>query len=446
MKQTRFWLTTIVMLLSFCKGVAIDFSINGICYNIISSSEFTVEVTESNNYYGYSGHIEIPNKVEYNGEVYRVTAIGKSAFWDCSWLKSITIPNSVNFIDGYAFGGSTTGLSSVHISSIEAWCNIEKPYLGSNPLSKTCKLYLNGELVTELVIPDSVTVIKDHAFSNCYSLVSLTIPESVTRIGHSVFSQCTALRKVVIEDGSNVLSLGCNGYNSAYYTGDGLFYDCPLDSVYLGRILNYSSSSSYGYSPFYKEGRFPIISLGDDITSINDNLFYENPCLDSFIVPDGVNSIGRGAFYGCSNLTSITIPEGVENIGNDAFYGCSKLVDVYTNNIDSWCKINFSNSNANPLCYATNLYLNGVKMSKDLIIPNSVTSVNSYAFYGLTNLHSVLIGNGVLSIGNNVFSTTPKKTIWLTNTPPTGYANAKGSINYVANNQYTSLSNTKVYP
>ena len=355
------------MLLSFCKGVAIDFSINGICYNIISSSEFTVEVTGRNNSYGYSGHIEIPNKVEYNGELYRVTAIGNYAFFDCSGLISITIPNSVNVIKGGAFGGSTTRLSSVHISSLEAWCNIEKSYVGSNPLSKTCKLYLNGELVTELVIPDSVTVIKDHAFSNCYSLVSLTIPESVTRIGHSVFSQCTALRKVVIEDGSNVLSLGCNNYNSVYSTGDGLFYDCPLDSVYLGRILNYSSSSSHGYSPFYKEGRFPIISLGDDIASINDNLFYENPYLDSFIVPDGVNSIGRGTFYGCSNLTSITIPETVTEIGTFAFSGCSSLknvtvpssLEVIGSNIFRLCnKLNYTTyQNAEYVGNAENPYL-----------------------------------------------------------------------------------------
>ena len=124
---------------------------------------------------------------------------------------------------------------------------------------------------------------------------------------------------------------------------------------------------------------------------------------------------------------------------------CSSFSAVHINSIEGWCNISFGNYSANPLYYAKNLYLNR-ELVAELIIPEGVTSIGDYAFSGCTQLSSITIPGSVLSIGSNAFTTTPKKTIWLTNTPPTGYANAKGNINYVANDQYTSLSNVKVYP
>ena len=97
----------------------------------------------------------------------------------------------------------------------------------------------------------------------------------------------------------------------------------------------------------------------------------------------------------------------------------------------------------------------GSVFSGDIIIPESViyheqtysvTSIGNYAFKYCDGLTSVTIGSGVLSIGISAFTSSPKKVIWLTNTPPNGYTNLQGSINYVANNLYTSLKNVTVYP
>ena len=117
-----------------------------------------------------------------------------------------------------------------------------------------------------------------------------------------------------------------------------------------------------------------------------------------------VTHIGFYAFYQCSGLTSVTIPNSVTSIGSYAFYQCSGLTSV--------------------------------------TIGNSVTSIGDYAFSGC-NLKNLIIGTGVLSIGSN--QSKPTKAIWLTNTPPNGYANLAGTINYVANDNYTQLSNIKVY-
>ena len=152
------------------------------------------------------------------------------------------------------------------------------------------------------------------------------------------------------------------------------------------------------------------------VRCIGDYAFYYCDNLTSIEIPSSVTSIGNSAFSGCSGLTAVEIPNSVTSIGNSAFYGCSGLATVE--------------------------------------IPNSVTSIGYEAFYGCERLHSVTIGAGVLSIGSNAFIHRngnytyyrPRKVIWLCNTPPEGYDNAEGSVNYVANTSYNGLWNVKVYP
>ncbi len=98
----------------------------------------------------------------------------------------------------------------------------------------------------------SVTEIGDDAFSCCAGLTSVTIPNSLTSIGNRAFGDCTSLKDLRIEDGESTLSLGYN-YCSSSYTGEGLFYDCTLETLYLGRNLSYNTGYDYGYSPFYKK-------------------------------------------------------------------------------------------------------------------------------------------------------------------------------------------------
>lgn len=127
-----------------------------------------------------------------------VTTIGGSAFYGCSGLTSVTIPNSVTSIGEYAFFGCS-GVTKVNISDIAAWCNIKYEYLAY--ISNTHHLYLNGEEVTNLVIPDGVTNICDGAFAGCSGLTSVSIPNSVTAIGIHAFAGCSGLTSVNIPNG-----------------------------------------------------------------------------------------------------------------------------------------------------------------------------------------------------------------------------------------------------
>ena len=128
-----------------------------------------------------------------------VTSIGRYAFKDCSSLTSVTIPNSVTSIGSDAFAYCSS-LTAVHINDIAAWCKINFYDSSSNPLYYAKHLYLNGEEIKNLTIPESVTSIGNYAFKDCSSLTSVTIPNSVTSIGSDAFAYCSSLTAVHIND------------------------------------------------------------------------------------------------------------------------------------------------------------------------------------------------------------------------------------------------------
>ena len=113
-----------------------------------------------------------------------------------------------------------------------------------------------------------------------------------------------------------------------------------------------------------------------------------------------VTSIGHRAFYNCSGLTSVTIPKSVTSIGDNAFSGCDGLTSVHISDLEAWCKIDFL-GHSNPLLQAHHLFLDGVEI-KDLVIPNSVTTLNG-TFNGCSDFTSVTIPNNVISIGYSAF-------------------------------------------
>lgn len=241
------------------------------------------------------------------------TSISNFAFAYCESITSVTIPKSITTIGNGAFEACTK-LTSVYISDLSAWCNIDFiPYYESNPLVFARNLYLNNELVTDLVIPDGIKSVKTFAFRGCESLTSVTFPNSLTSIDMHAFSKCKNLTSVIIPEG--VTSIG----------------DCAFDQC--ENLIN--------------------IELPSSLNSIGKSAFAECSYLKSIVIPEGVTSIGDNAFEHCTILSSITLPVSVTSIGDSAFQNSSWIEDVwYGGNVSDKNNIAFGPDNED-LLYAT---------------------------------------------------------------------------------------------
>ena len=316
--------------------------IEGIYYELISKAkQATVKGAVST-----SGSVVIPASVFYEGVEYSVSSIGSEVFKGRS-LTSVTIPNSVTSIGENAFQGCS-GLTSVHISDIAAWCRISFGSGYANPLNCAHHLYLGDEEIKDLVIPNSVTCIERCAFWGCSGLTSVNIPSSVTSIGSSAFYGCSGLTAVHISDigawckisfvqSSNPLSLArhlfLNGEevkdleipNSVTSIGSSAFYGCTgLTSVTIG-----NSVTSIGNGAFYNCSGLTSVNIGNGVTSIGSSAFSGCSGLTSVTIPNSVTLIRDYSFGWCNALTSITIGSEVNTIGTQAFTNCPELTDVY---------------------------------------------------------------------------------------------------------------------
>jgi hypothetical protein len=275
------------------------------------TSSGTACVSES---FDASGDITILSSFTVDGKEYSVTSIGQSAFNWCSRLTSITIPSSVTSIGVYAFSGCWS-LTSVHITDLTAWCRIEFNGFHSNPLEFANRLYLNGEEIKDLVIPNSATSIGGLAFSGCSSLTSVTIPNSVTSIGSLAFSGCSGLTSVTIP--SSVTSIDFAA-----------FYDCNSLTSIVVESSNTVYDSRNNCNAIIKTETNKLIAgcknttIPNSVESIGEYAFCGYSSMTSITIPNSVESIGDYAFNGCSGLTSITIPNSVKSIGEEAFDWC----------------------------------------------------------------------------------------------------------------------------
>ena len=331
-------LLTLVALLCVVHTQAHDFEKEGIYYTI--TSETTVEVAKEQ----YSGTIIIPAEVHNYGITYSVTSIGSSAFYGCTGLTSVTIPNSVTSIGMDAF--YNTPWYDNQPDEVVYINNVLYTYKGTMPYN------------TSIAVREGTVSISPDAFKGCTGLTSVTIPNSVTSIGNNAFSGCTGLTSITISNSVTSIEsesfLGCTGLTS--------------------------------------------ITIPHGVTSIGEFAFYGCRGLTSITIPNSVTSIGKSAFSGCTGLTSITIPNSVTWIGSSAFSGCTGLTSII---VESGNMKYDSRNNCNAIIEtATNTLIQGCKMT---IIPNSVMSIGERAFGNCTGLTSITIPNSVTSIGCSAF-------------------------------------------
>ena len=284
----------------------------------------------------------------------------------------------------------------------------------------------------------SVTTIADAAFANCTSLESISIPASVTEIGtmsvttesRLPFYECTSLKSVRFEDGTSSLSLG------SYYTydrnGKGLFYYAPLEEVYVGRNLEIDNSSRDGYSAFYNKQKLTKVTIGENVTSLPDYLFYKcgnlksvhlgnglqkipaycfNECNITLIdIPEGVHTIGEYAFDGNKILRTVKLPSSVRTISEHAFSRCTSLKYIdFLNGLQTIGIESFLQTCIPVINIPSSVKSIGNSAFKEcavkqVIIGSGTTDVGAYAFQSASSLEECIIGNKVTAINDGTFS------------------------------------------
>ena len=271
---------------------------------------------------GYLTSIVIPNSV---------TSIGEQAFSHCSNLTSISIPESVTSIEDHALFNCTS-LTNIKVSANNsAYKDIDGNLYRKDGKNLTLIQYALGKTETPFTIPDSVTSIGNSAFQHCSNLTSIVMPNSLTSIGYHAFYDCSNLTSVTIPNSVTSIDIrafyGCSNLTSAVI-GDSVtsiaqetFRNCSsLKSVVIG-----DSVTSIGDSAFQDCYSLTSIEMGDSVTTIGIGAFSKCRLLTSIKLPKSVTTIGIGAFYGCNGLKKLVIPKSVTSIGERAFFSCNNL-------------------------------------------------------------------------------------------------------------------------
>lgn len=250
-----------------------------------------------------------------------VISIGTGAFYCCSGLTSVTIGNSVTSIREDAFNGCSNLNSVYYTGDVAGWCGISfhdggSSYLynseTSNPLYYGKNLYIGNTLVTDLVIPTSVTSIKQYSFA-CCSMTSVTIPNSVTSIEEEAFYHCTNLTSITIPN--SVTSIGAK----AFGRGSSL------------NTVNYNATNCSVLSDWlYDCNALVEINIGDNVQSIPAFFAHNRSSLTSVTIGSSVTSIGQRAFLGCTGVQEMYVKASdPPTAGNEAFYGVLTNIPVY---------------------------------------------------------------------------------------------------------------------
>ena len=350
--------------------------------------------------------------------------------------------------DGYSISGLTN--AGLKINKLE----LPTTYNNKDIIAIADNAFKGNQNIISVTMPNKITSIGASAFSECENLQIINISEDVITIGNNAFKNCYSLEHI------NYNAINCNdlSYNNYIFDKAGEYNGLE---VVIGDMVQHIPSYLFGsFNNSNNNSNIKTLVIGSNVTEIGQYAFYKSNKITSITIPEKVTTIGNNAFGYCSNLENIIFNatncndltsniyvfgssglngngikvkfgEGVEkipaywfysnntssapkianiemsstikNIGISAFQTSAENVKMnYLGTLEQWCEIEFGNAQSNPIYFAKALTVNGVTLNT-LIIPNSVTSVNKYAFYGFSTLLELTIPETVTSIGSYAF-------------------------------------------
>ncbi len=321
-----------------------------------------------------------------------LTTIGDWTFRGMSKLGGIVIPNAVTTIGTYAFADDIA-LESAKLSTSCPW-------------------------------------LKEGLFSECGKLQSITIPTVVTKMDAQMFANCKSLATVTFNDATDMIEMAYGSSDA----NNGLFRDCPIETLYLGRWLSYNTEQPTR-SPFYSIAELKNLTLGKNLKVVDKYMFSYCTGLENVYIPDNITSINMWAFRGCSALKSVRFSENLSQIGDYGFSECISLDNVaFPASMTSTSDNSFSNCTSlknldlgkkllviGPSAFENDSILSAVNIPETvyglgvgafkscvslpyLKIPKGeLTTVSKESFKGCTGMSWVSLSENITSLGENAF-------------------------------------------
>lgn len=319
-----------------------------------------------------------------------LTSIGNWTFRGMAALESIVVPNAVTEMGTYAFANDTS-LKSAKLSTSCPW-------------------------------------LKEGLFSECNALQSITIPSAVTKMDGYMFTNCKTLTSATFEDGTDLIEMGYG----ASWKNYGLFSDCPLKTLNLGRWLSYNTEVA-SRSPFYSIYALKNLNIGENVKVIDKYMFSYCKGLEEVNLPDNITSVNLWGFRGCTSLKSVRLSEKLSQVGDYGFAECSSLDNVtFPTSMTSVASNSFSDCTAlrkldlgqnlliiGPSAFENDKALEGIEIPSTLyglgvasfknctslpyVEVKSISSVGKEAFMGCTGLKWISLSDKTTSLGENSF-------------------------------------------
>ena len=352
----------------------------------------------------YSGTINIPETIIYDGNKYTVRKVGSYAFNCQNELQSIYIPRTVTEVEPHA-AIKAEKLNRVNVADESELVNIgEEAFKWCTGLKR---FTFDG---TSLKMKS----IDKAAFRECTALERFTWMGNTTvkTIGHSAFYDCSALEKVLwngkselktIQDYAFFKCISLNNFempNTTLSVGNSSFrYNASLTNIHLSTSLNYIDEYAYG------ECGFSQITLPESLANIQAGAFINNDFLQEIILPERLQGLGSAAFENNSKLESVTFHTAIETmtIGNNAFNQCPILNKVYITNMNSFAQTNFNNAKANPANTSQHIYDANGKEIINVVLPKGTKYVNNNAFNGCAFIESIEMPATMDHVNDDIF-------------------------------------------
>ena len=391
--------------------------VGGLYYLLKGTTDDTLEATVTSIYGGkntsldaknvaqyYSGTINIPETIIYDGNKYTVRKVGSYAFNCQNELQSIYIPRTVTEVEPHA-AIKAEKLNRVNVADESELVNI-----GAEAF-KWCtglkRFTFDG---TSL----KMNSIDKAAFRECTALERFTWMGNTTvkTIGHSAFYDCPALEKVLwngkselktIQDYAFFKCISLNNFempNTTLSVGNSSFrYNASLTNIHLSNSLNYIDEYAYG------ECGFSQITLPESLANIQAGAFINNDFLQEIILPERLQGLGSAAFENNSKLESVTFHTAIETmtIGNNAFNQCPILNKVYITNMNSFAQTNFNNAKANPANTSQHIYDANGKEIINVVLPKGTKYINNNAFNGCAFIESIEMPATMDHVNDDIF-------------------------------------------